>query len=60
MQANEFVKKFGWDYSKHILYEDSVFLVDLDYVHLKRLIESYELVGRYGTADEEIKAGHRL
>ena len=52
MKANEFVKKFGWEYAKHILNEDSVILVDLDYTHLKLLIESYELVGRYGTVDE--------
>ena len=52
MKANEFVKEFGWEYAKHILNEDSVILVDLDYTHLKLLIESYELVGRYGTVDE--------
>ena len=48
MKANEFVKKFGWEYSKHILNEDSVILVDLDYAHLKRLIESHELVEIHG------------
>ena len=52
MKANEFVKKFGLEYAKHILNEDSVILVDLDYTQLKRIIDSYELVGRYGTADE--------
>lgn len=48
MKANEFVKKFGWEYSKHILNEDSVILVDLDYTHLKRLVESHELVKSCG------------
>ena len=52
MKANEFVKKFGWEYSKHILNEDSVILVDLDYTHLKRLIKSHELVERdFGLLD---------
>ena len=52
MKANEFVKKFGWEYSKHILNEDSVILVDLNYTHLKRLIESHELVERdFGLLD---------
>ena len=51
-KAVEFVKQHGWEYAKHILTEDSVILVDLDYKHLKHLIESYELVERYGTADE--------
>ena len=48
MKANEFVKKFGWGYSKHILNEDSVILVDLDYANLKRLVESHELVEKIG------------
>lgn len=47
MKANKFVKEYGWEYAKHILNEDSVILVDLDYAHLKRLIESYELVEKY-------------
>ena len=47
MKANEFVKKFGLEYAKHIAYEDSVILVDLDYNDLKRLIESHELVESY-------------
>ena len=51
MKANEFVKKFGWEYSKHILNEDSVILVDLDYTHLKRLIESHELVKEHGSLE---------
>ena len=52
MKANEFVKKYGWEYAKHILNEDSVILVDLDYKHLKHLIESYELIERdFGLLD---------
>ena len=52
MKANEFVKKFGWEYAKHILNEDSVILVDLDYTHLKHLIESHELVENWGGLDD--------
>lgn len=48
MKANEFVKKFGLEYAKHILNEDSVILVDLDYENLKRLVESRELVEKLG------------
>ena len=48
MNANEFVKKFGLEYAKHILLEESVILVDLDYENLKRLVESHELVERVG------------
>lgn len=55
MKANEFVKKYGWEYAKHILNEDSVILVDLDYAHLKRLVESHELVESYGGLDKAKK-----
>ena len=48
MKANEFVKKHGLEYAKHIAYEDSVILVDLDYSDLKRLVESHELVESKG------------
>ena len=51
MKANEFVKKFGLEYAKHIAYEDSVILVDLDYNDLKCLIESHELVELRGGLD---------
>jgi len=44
MNATYFVKKYGLEYAKHIAYEDSVILVDLDYNDLKRLVESHELV----------------
>lgn len=58
MKANEFIKKYGWEYSKHILNEDSVILVDLDYENLKRLVESHELVESKGglTKAKEILA----
>lgn len=52
MKANEFIKKFGLEYAKHIAYEDSVILVDLDYNDLKRLIESHELVESYMHREE--------
>lgn len=48
MNANEFVKKYGIEYAKHILLEDSVILVDLDYENLKRIVESHELVEKFG------------
>ena len=48
MKANEFIKKHGLEYAKHIAYEDSVILVDLDYNDLKRLVESHELVEKLG------------
>ena len=51
MKANEFIKKFGLEYAKHILNEDSVILVDLDYAHLKRLVESHELVKEHGNLE---------
>lgn len=48
MKANEFFKKVGIEAVKSYIaaYED--YLTD----ELKRLVESHELVGRYGTADE--------
>ena len=52
MSANEFVKKYGLEYAKHIAYEDSVILVDLDYNNLKRIIESHELVENWGGLDD--------
>lgn len=60
MKANEFVKLRGISYCKNLLIkadgcaaiqarEDNS-RVSVD--DLKRLVESHELVGRYGTADE--------
>lgn len=49
MKANEFVKQHGWEYSKHIVNEDSVILIDLDYNNLKRLVDAHELVDSYGS-----------
>lgn len=51
MKANDFIKKFGLEYAKHILLEESVILVDLDYENLKRLVESHELVEKHGGID---------
>lgn len=60
MKANEFVKKFGWDEAKSKV-DDCLFLnaesfewmgCDVVVDDLKRLVESHELVARYGTADE--------
>lgn len=48
MNANEFVKEHGWEYSKHIVNEGSVILIDLDYNKLKSLVESWELVDDFG------------
>lgn len=42
MQANEFVKKFGWDYT--VNYADYAVNVS----DLKRLVESWELVMEHG------------
>lgn len=44
MKANEFVKKYGWEYAKHILADDAPLVMDLNYADLKRLVESHELV----------------
>lgn len=48
MKANEFVKKFGWEYAKHILTDDAPLVMNLKYTNLKRLVESHELVESYG------------
>ena len=48
MKANEFVKKFGWEYAKHILTDDAPLVMDLKYTNLKRLVESHELVESVG------------
>lgn len=47
MKANEFVKKFGWDYAKERLdYCKNARLVGIE-IELKRLIESHELVNEF-------------
>ncbi|WP_291338748.1 hypothetical protein [Acinetobacter sp. UBA801] len=48
MKANEFIKKHGWEYAKHILTDDAPLVMDLNYTDLKRLVESHELVGIHG------------
>ena len=44
MKSNEFVKKYGVEYAKHILTNDAPLVLDLNYTELKRLVDSYELV----------------
>lgn len=56
MNAVEFVKKYGWDYAKHILSDDAPLVLDLDYNELKRLVESYELVEKHGGVNGAIEA----
>ncbi|WP_104500310.1 hypothetical protein [Acinetobacter indicus] len=58
MKANEFVKKFGWGEATAFLSMDS----DVEIVYtasffddLKRLVESYEVVGSYGGLDKARK-----
>ena len=48
MNIVEFVKKFGWEYAKHILIDDAPLVMDLNYTDLKLLVERYELVESYG------------
>lgn len=61
MKANEFFRKYGWSRVKHCTKptsRDNFFIVsgevirDQDLIDLKRLVESHELVGRYGTVEE--------
>ena len=48
MKANEFVKKFGWEYAKERMeYCKGARLVGME-IELKRLVESHDLVERYG------------
>lgn len=48
MRANEFVKKFEWEYAKERMeYCKGARLVGME-IDLKRLVESHELVGRFG------------
>ena len=47
MKANEFVKKFGWEYAKERMeYCKGARLVGME-IELKRLVESHELVKDY-------------
>lgn len=48
MNAVEFIKKFGWEYAKHILTDDAPLVMDLNYADLKRYVDAYELVESYG------------
>ena len=44
MNAVEFIKKFGWEYAKHILTDDAPLVMDLNYADLKRYVDAYWLV----------------
>ena len=52
MRANEFVKKFGWEYAKHILTDEAPLVMDLNYNDLKPLVESHELVVQCGGLED--------
>lgn len=59
MNAVEFVKKFGWDVSKDLANRDKTSVGYLSVEHhdvcqddLKRLVESYELVEKFGGLDK--------
>ena len=51
MKANEFIKKHGLEYAKHIFTDDAPLVMDLNYTDLKRLVESHELVESRGGLD---------
>lgn len=51
MKAVEFVKKFGWEEAKNIVDASEIIGIDrniVDINQLKRLVESHELVEKYG------------
>ena len=48
MKANEFVKRFGWEYAKERMeYCKGARLVGME-IDLERLVESHELVEKHG------------
>ena len=51
MKANEFFKAMGINAVRQFLENDNIRTKEM-HDDLKRLVESHELVGRYGTADE--------
>lgn len=51
MKANEYIKEYGLDIAKKAVSE-CTYGYGIDLIELKRLVESHELVARYGTADE--------
>lgn len=59
MKANEFVKKFGWEYAKHILTDDAPLVIDLNYTDLKRLVESWELLEKLGGINKSKKVARK-
>lgn len=58
MNANEFVKKFGWDYAVKVLNYDISVSSDACHIdfgeheNLKRLVDAWELVGKFGGLEE--------
>lgn len=51
MKANEFVKKYGWDYARERLdYCRNARLIGME-IDLKRLVESHGLVKEHGTIE---------
>ena len=55
MKANDFIKKFGWDYAKERMeYCKGARLVGME-VELKRLVESYELIEKYKVYGDSAK-----
>ena len=51
MKANEFVKRFGWEYAKERMeYCKGARLVGME-IELKRLVESHELVKEHGSIE---------
>jgi hypothetical protein len=70
MKANEFIKKFGWNAARtcilncacpddRLLMRHGDLISDQDFDDLKRLVESYELVERFGGLEKakEMKIG---
>lgn len=61
MKANEFVKKFGWEESKALVNAQSwtmrqiALSTTVDTNELTRLVESHELVAKFGDLPEERK-----
>ena len=59
MQANKFVKKFGWEKAKRELqYKNTMMAICSDdnwFDDLKRLVESWELIEFFGCLDDAIQ-----
>ena len=48
MKANEYIKKYGVDCAKEILFHNQDLMNIGFFIDLKRLVVSHELVGSYG------------